>query len=113
MTIEEFMERNGIESENDMPQYLEPWDTFSGGIIGLTDDNKHIIYGYYKLADALASQYEADWRKNNPNKEPSEDDDDCDFYTQAIEWIDYNTLGSMVSLKNEFRPFVITEMEDY
>lgn len=36
---------------------LEPREVFDKGILGVTDDKCHVVYGYYKLADALANSY--------------------------------------------------------
>ena len=50
-------------------------DEFADGAIGLTEDN-HVIYDYELLVESLMNH-------NNWTRE------------EAIEWLDYNTLGSI------------------
>ena len=50
-------------------------DEFADGAIGLTEDN-HVIYDYELLVESLMNH-------NNWTKE------------EAMEWLDYNTLGSI------------------
>lgn len=50
-------------------------DEFADGFIGLTEDN-HAVYGYERLIDSLC-------KHNNWE------------YTDAVEWIEYNTLRAI------------------
>lgn len=65
-------------------------DEFADGAIGLTDDN-HLVYSYEKLIESLAETYGSE--------------------TDAIEWLEYNTIRSlsyMSSYGNE--PIIIHEL---
>lgn len=65
-------------------------DEFADGAIGLTDDN-HLVYSYEKLIESLAKAYGSE--------------------TDAIEWLEYNTIRSlsyMGSYGNE--PIIIHEL---
>ena len=57
MTKQEICEQFGIE---DPVYFFEPEEVFNKGILGVSEDHKHIIYGYYTLAAALAENYEKD-----------------------------------------------------
>lgn len=64
-------------------------DEFAGGAIGLTEDH-HVVYDYDKLVQSLIE---------NGGMEDE---------TEAIEWIEYNTIGSlpyMATIGNE--PIII------
>ena len=62
MTTAEILDKFSIEE----PVYFfKPYEVFNKGILGVSEDNKHIIYGYYTLAAALAEDFEKDWNKEN------------------------------------------------
>ena len=75
---------------------LEP-GCFDGGIIrfGKKRDGYAIVYDYMKTAESLAEDY---LRFNNSKKKNDKDKiDNYDFdeaFQDAVEWIEYNTLGS-------------------
>lgn len=101
MTKEDICELYGIEEPI---LALEPWDVFSKGIVGVTEDKKHFVYGYYALVSALAEDYERQW------KEEGEEGEKPDFELAAAENIDYNTIGSLPYEDPEIRPIIIYEL---
>ena len=86
MTKQEICEYYEIE---DPIYFFEPEEVFNKGILGVSEDKCHVIYGYYTLASALAEDYEKEWNK----KEHKEDEEVPDFMFDAFEWIDKNTIG--------------------
>lgn len=80
---------------------LEDWDTFSKGIVGVSEDHCHIIYGYNKLVDALSESYK------NENQTDEED-----LITMAIEWIEYNTLRSIPYMDQGHCPIIMYELDE-
>lgn len=63
-------------------------DEFADGAIGLTHDN-HLVYDYDKLVSSLVKH----------------------GYTEedAIDWLDYNTLGSLIgNMEGYKKPIIIT-----
>lgn len=110
MTKQEICEKFNIE---DPVYFFEPEEVFNKGILGVSEDKKHIIYGYYTLAAALAEDYEKEWN----NKEHNDCDDmtcEPDFMSDAFEWIDYNTSPTATSLElnEENYPIIIYEMSE-
>ena len=103
MTKQEICEQFGIE---DPVYFFEPEEVFNKGILGVSEDHKHIIYGYYTLATALAEDYEKEWNE----KEHSEDEEKPDFLSDAFEWIDYNTIRSLPYCDQEIVPIIIYEL---
>lgn len=99
MTRQEFIDN--YELEDDVV-ILEDWESFSGGIIGITEDHCHIIYGYYHLVDSLASSY-MKYEKDLTEEEA---------ITMAMEWIDYNTIRSLPYIDSEYRPIICMETEE-
>lgn len=106
MTKQEICERFGIEEP---VLFLEPEEVFNKGILGVSEDKKHIIYGYYTLAAALAEDYEKEWNDKEHN--------DCDspgcepdFYNDAFEWLDYNTIRAMPYENQDIVPIIIYEL---
>ena len=112
MTKEEFIENYSLE---DGTIILEDWDSFKGGIIGVTEDHKHIVYSYEKLAESLAAAYEKDYKEGKyPVKFDeglTEDEMFQEFYQDAIDWIEFNTLGYLPNMNEEYRPIIIFETE--
>ena len=105
--IKELIENWNLDEEIYDEGVLEPREDFNGGIIGITEDKQHLIYSYEKLAESLATSYERQFYKDNPN--PSEDEIP-DFYQDAIEWIDCNTIRTIPYLKKEHAPIIIYEV---
>lgn len=103
MTKEDFIENNNIE---DGTVILEPWEVFSKGIVGMTEDHTQLVYSYEKLQSALAEDYENEWN----SKEHSPDEEVPDFYLDACEWLDYNTIRGLPYM-GENRPIIIYEVE--
>jgi hypothetical protein len=68
-------------------------EQYKSAILGLTSDDNHVVYSYNKLVDAML--------KENP--EWTE--------TDAIEWIDYNTIRSL-GFMGENAPMIIYDLED-
>ena len=108
MTKQEICEMYNIE---DPVYFFEPEEVFNKGILGVSEDHKHIIYGYYTLAAALAEDYEKEW---NSKEHDDCDDPGCepDFYNDAFEWIDVNTspTAAMLETHEENYPIIIYEL---
>lgn len=103
MTKQEICEQFGIE---DPVYFFEPEEVFNKGILGVSEDHRHIIYGYYTLVSALAEDNEKEWNK----KKHKEDEEVPDFYFDAMEFIDKNTIGTIPYLDEEKAPIIIYEM---
>lgn len=95
LSKEEFVAQNKLDNDCII---LEPWEDFSPAI-ETTLSGKRIVYDYSKLVESLAESY----RKNAKTPE----NPDYDYETQAIEWIDYNTMRSLPYWKEEFRPIIV------
>ena len=77
---------------------LEPWEDFSPAIETVLG-KKRIVYDFNKLVQSLAESYRRNAKTpENPN---------YDYETQAIEWIDYNTMRSLPYWQEEFRPIIV------
>lgn len=105
MTEEEIRDHFDVE-DNQPLDFFEPQDVFNEGILGITEDHKHVVYGYYTLAAALAESFEKDWNKENH----SEDEEKPDFYDEAFDWIDTNTIQYMTYMNKETCPIMIYEV---
>lgn len=70
-------------------------DEYADSAIGLSEDN-HIVYDYDKMVESLMKQ-------NNWTD------------TEAIEWIDYNLLGSLKSMHSQGKEPIIlmSRFEDF
>jgi len=95
LSKEEFVSQNKLADECII---LEPWEDFSPAIETVLS-GKRIVYDYNKLVKSLAESY----RRNAKTPE----NPDYDYETQAIEWIDYNTMRSLPYWKEEFRPVIV------
>ena len=82
--------------------FLEPREVYDKGIMGVTDDKCHVVYGYYKLAKALADSY-----KESIKAEKSDDE----WYDMAFEWLDYNTIRGIPYMDKDHRPIVVYEYQ--
>ena len=110
MTKQEICEQFGIE---DPVYFFEPEEVFNKGILGVSEDHKHIIYGYYTLATALAEDYEKEWEKTTYEDEKEFiGEERPDFMLDAFEWIDTNTspTATMLELHEETYPIIIYEL---
>lgn len=105
MATQEICEKYNIEEPI---IFFEPSDVFNKGILGVTEDHKHVVYGYYTLAAVLAEDYEKEWNK----KEHGGSEEKPDFYFEAMEWIDYNTIGSLPGCNPETCPIIIYELTE-
>lgn len=101
MIKEEIIEKYDLE---DGVIFFEPCETFDNGILGVTEDRKHIVYGYNNLVCALANDFEREWVSHEYEGEKP------DFYSDACEWVDYNTIRSLSYLDSEYRPIIIYEL---
>lgn len=104
MTKAEILDKFAIEE----PVYFfEPYEVFNKGILGVSEDNKHIIYGYYALAASLAEDFEKDW-----NKENHEGEEKPDFWYDAFEWLDENVtpVAGVIESGEENYPIIIYEL---
>ena len=95
LSKEEFIVQNKLASGCII---LEPWEDFSPAIETVLE-GKRIVYDYDKLVESLAESY------RRSAKIP--EDPDYDYETQAIEWIDYNTVRSLPYWQEEFRPIIV------
>lgn len=110
MTKQEICEQFGIE---DPVYFFEPEEVFNKGILGISEDHKHIIYGYYTLAAALAEDYEKEWFSTTYEDEKEFiEDEKPDFLSDAFEWIDTNTspTAATLAMNKENYPIIIYEM---
>ena len=105
MTKKEICEQFGIE---DPVYFFEPEEVFNNGILGVSEDHKHIIYGYYTLATALAEDYKNEWHEGKH----SEDEEEPDFMLDAFEWIDVNSspTAATLAMNEENYPIIIYEL---
>ncbi len=81
---------------------LEPQEDFNRGIIGVSEDKKHLIYSYEKLTCLLAQEYKNFEHDNQKTNE--------DYLFEACEWVDYNTLRAISSMNQEYAPIIIYEV---
>lgn len=95
LSKEEFIAQNKLVNDCII---LEPWEDFSPAIETVLD-GKRIVYDHDKLVESLAESYR---RNANTPENP-----DYDYETQAVEWIDYNTMRSLPYWKEEFRPIIV------
>ena len=84
-----------IESLDEETILLEPRDIFDKGIVGFTEDYKHIIYDIELLIESLAESY-------TDSENPTSD---------AIEWIEFNTIRALPYMDSEHRPILMTNGE--
>ena len=96
MDKQTFIKNNGVKEG---AVILEDWDTYSQGITGVTDDGR-VIYDYNMLAVALANSF-ADDNLDSMTEEEAEE-----FMTEAYEWLDFNTLGTLYGLPEDIRPVI-------
>ena len=91
MTKDEFIQKNNLQ---DGCIILEPWSVFSKAIVKVID-RCHIVYDYDLLVESLADDY----KKHSDERE-------SDFYEQAIDWVEYNTIRTIKYLPKNFRPYI-------
>jgi len=110
MDKEEFLQKAQLQ---DGAVLLEDWDDFSGGIVGVTPDRCHVVYGYSELVASLTLAYIRGFL-NNPSLFNECLNDHGTFTTEdaaqmAVEWIDYNTLGALCNVPESSRPIIDLE----
>lgn len=73
-------------------------------IVGVVNSKTgHVpVYDYDRIVSAYANMFRRD---AGPANDDGDHDGDEDFYQQAVEWVDYNTLGVLPSLTR--RPIVV------
>lgn len=98
MTKQEIAERYCLD---DNTIFIEPEDEFNGGIIGVSEDRQHVIYDYDKTVESIAAAYA---RKNGGEPE--------DYYDDAREWFEYNTLRSLPYQDQSFVPIISVAVEE-
>lgn len=105
MTREEIIDKLGIEEP---VVFFDPPEVYDKGILGISEDHCHLIYGYFTLASVLAEDYKKEWE----SKEHKEDEEIPDFYSDACEWLDYNTIRSVPYTHSENYPIIIYELTE-
>lgn len=81
---------------------MEPQEDFNCGIIGITEDRKHIVYSYDKLTEGMAE-------KEFKNKKPDDERSFEDCLIEVCEWVDYNTIRQLPYMDEDSRPIIIYE----
>ena len=71
---------------------LEPQSSYNKAIIGISIDSKHLIYSYDLLLSTLIEGGMS--------------------YDDARDWLDYNTLRSIEYMEAEYRPIIISFVEE-
>lgn len=82
--------RNYIAENYDEKLILFDSQSYDNSIIYVTDDNKHVVYSYERMIDELMTD-------NNWS------------YDDAIDWLEFNTIGSMKS--GDYEPLIVHEDE--
>lgn len=100
MTKEQFVEHDNIEEQAVFIGTDDEWDLYKKAIVGVTEDKCHIVYSYNKMVESLADSY---------MKESY--DENRDYVTEAMEWIDYNTIRSIPYLPENYKPIIIYDVE--
>ena len=85
--------------------FLEPHELMGKGLIGITEDHKHLIYGYYTLATYIAEDF-----RNNWEKEHEEGEETPDFMLEAFDYLDYNLMSYPLAPEGENGPIIIYEL---
>lgn len=99
MTKDEFKKKFGI---SDKAILLDDFETFSKGIIGVSTDHNHVIYDYDLLTSTLAQSY------MDTDIEAGKTVRDFEEYEEtATEYLDYNTLGAINGMPEEYRPIMV------
>ena len=101
MTKQEFMEKYSLDPETILIGADEEWEIYKNAIVGVTEDKCHVVYSYDKIVESLADSF---------MKESY--DENRDYATEAMEWIDYNTIRSIPYLPENYRPIIIYNVED-
>ena len=112
MTDKEFFENYNMEEGT---LSLTDWDMYKKGIIGITEDHCHIVYSFQKLCESIADTYFKDYKDGKYPVKFSEglSDDEIyqECYSDAVEWIDYNTIRSLDYENPEHRPIIIMDID--
>lgn len=88
--------------------FLDPPEVYDKGILGVSEDHRHIVYGYWKLVDTLAEDFKKEWHNNDH----PDDEEVPDFAVEAIEWLDTNTIRSLPYQDQEVCPIIIYEINN-
>ena len=88
--------------------FFSPGEVYDKGILGVSEDHRHIVYGYWKLVDSLAEDFENEWKKDKHE----EGEEVPDFAVEAIEWLDTNTICSLPYQDQEVCPIIIYEINN-
>ena len=92
--------------------FFSPGEVYDKGILGISEDHRHVIYGYWKLVDALAQDFEEEYDKEDHSDCEGPLSESCkpDFVSDAMEWLDYNTIRSLPYQDQEICPIIIYEI---
>lgn len=79
--------------------FLDPAEDYDSAIVGVSEDKLHLIYDYDKMCEQLSNNYSEYYHKH-PEKladigEDGNNPDDVDYFTMAVEWIEFNTIRSI------------------
>lgn len=102
MTKEELKEKIDEWGIEDDTIILEPQEEFNCGIIGVTEDKCHLIYGYEKLTEGMAKVW-------FDEKKPDDERTYEDCLSEACEWVDYNTIRAIPYMDVSHAPIIIYE----
>lgn len=97
MTPDEIIE---YVSDNNPDAVMFTGPDFRSAIVGWVENEDGlpvICYDYWKMVASLVWEYEAE----------SHNKDDYDFATDAIEWIDYNTIRTLPYIDRIGRPVIL------
>lgn len=84
---------------------IEPCEIYGNAIIGISEDRKHFIYDYHEMVAALSEDYKKNCKDESvPNEQ---------FYDEAVQWIEYNTLRAIQYENSEYKPIVILSKERF
>ena len=66
-------------------------EQFKKAVLGLSDDDNHVVYSYNRLVECFMEQN--DWDE-----------------TEAVEWVDYNVMRGL-GYMGEYAPMVVYDLE--
>ena len=103
-TVNDFIEDMEIEEPI---VFFEPRELFDLGIIGLTEDKCHVIYGYNKLTYAIAEKNQKIEKAKGEDLGKTFDD----YLLEACDCVDYETIRSINYMPKDFMPIIMLEYE--
>ena len=74
---------------------LEPQKQFNQCIVGYDEETQQVIYSYSKIVDTFVELYQSN--------DPSKSDDEA--YTEACEWVEYNTIRALPYM-GKYKPII-------